>query len=261
MKSFVYIAAVLFYVYGCADLERCNPVDPKNPDSSREKIVLIESFVNQSGGSVIAEALAGLDQLMREYNSHNFIYLEHHVAKTPSTDPLALETSLARYLTFVPQATQQGLPDVFFNGSAARVQGASTASLAYQRYREQLEGQLSEKSFFTIEATARMLQDQVVLSSRIARLGRHDASDVIVYDILAETLQAKHPVVRAIVPVKTFDTIQCGEIKSMSTMIALNVEWQKSQLVAYIVIQDNQTFEVLASTRVDIDTQANGLSQ
>jgi hypothetical protein len=246
------LSGLLLFI-GCTDLDRSNPLDPKNPDSHRDKIVLVEAFVNQSGGDVITWALNGLEQLTGEYDSRELLYLEHHVAKNASTDPLALDASLSRYLAFVPTASQQGLPDVFFNGCIARVQGASSAARAYQRYLDALKEQMTGISLFTIEATARNSDEDIVFNVAVAPLGRKSAADVVIYNILAEELSPGHPVVRAIVPVETFDEIHSGEIKKMVSSVDVESDWQKSNLRAFVVIQNNRTCEVSASTEVDIE--------
>jgi hypothetical protein len=238
---------------GCADLDRSNPLDPKNPDSRRDKIVLVEAFVNQSGGDVITWALDGLEQLTGEYDSQEMLYLEHHIAKTASTDPLALDASLSRYLAFVPKATQQGLPDVFFNGCIARVQGASSTAGAHMRYLNALKEQLTGTAFFTIEAVVRNSGDEIVFNIKVAPLGKKSAADVAIYNILAEEISPNHPIVRAIVPVETFDEIHSGEIVRMIKSVDIKSDWQKSNLRAFVVIQNNRTCQVLASTEVDIE--------
>lgn len=247
------ILSLLACLVNCADLDRSNPLDPKNPASHRDKTVLIEAFVNQSGGDVISWALAGLDQLTREYNSPKVLYLEHHVAKTVSTDPLALDASLSRYLALVPQTAQQGLPDVFFNGSTERVQGASSAARAYQRYLDALKNQLSGSSFFTIEAVVQDSGDHMTFYVQFAPLGQKSASKASIYLVLAEEKTSAHPVVRSIVLAETFDEIPAGKIINMTKSLTVKSDWQKSNLKAFVVIQNNRTCEVLTSAEVDID--------
>ena len=240
------IPVFLTVLLTCADLERSNPLDPKNPESVGERTVLVEAFVNNSGSEpVINSALNALDRLLREYGSQSFVYLEHHIEKTPGTDPDALESSLARYVSYEPVTNRQGLPDVFFDGSIRRIQGASDADIAYSRYSESLEQRLSVPSDFTVEAMATLREDHIHVAADIARLGRGETDDVMIYVTAVERLSdSQRQIVRLFIPAKMVGNIKSAEIESVEAEIPVHSDWQLDRTHVVLIVQNSRTFEV-----------------
>ncbi|MBN2001685.1 hypothetical protein JW935_29360 [candidate division KSB1 bacterium] len=242
-KTTLYFVILVFCA--CAELERSNPLDPKNPESAREMTVLVEAFINDSAGSVVDYAVSGLERLIREYDSQDLVYLEHHIAKTSGTDPLALDASLSRYNFFVPVSTEQGIPDVFFDGSANRVQGASSPESAYQRYNEKMQQELAFNCYFTIEGQFSIQDDQLKITADIARLGPDNASDLAVIAIIADDLsQNFRLLVRCISPVDTWSSIKTGEIRQVDQAIDLQAYWSP-RIAVFLLIQSSRTGHVL----------------
>ncbi len=234
----------------CADLERSNPLDPKNPSSERKMTVLVEAFINASGGEVVDNALAGVGRLMREYGSQDFLYLEHHIARTPETDPLALDASLSRYNFFVPVDTEQGIPDVFFNGSAQRAQGASSPEMAYQRYQDKLQQELALSGYFTIQGRVHRQQDQLSLTADIARLGPDGMSDVSIIAVIGAPMENTTGfLVRGIFPVDTWNWIGAGEVRGIDQAIDIAPKWSDN-ISVIIVIQNSRTGRIWANAEL-----------
>jgi len=211
-KSICTFLLVLFLFFaGCGDLDRTNPLDPQNPDSIRGETVLVESFVNESGGSVIESSVNAFEKILNDYGPEAFIYMEHHLENTKGTDAHALDASRSRYLTLVPQTAEQAIPDVFFNGIQARVQGASDEESAYLRYNTELEKELGRQTTFTIEAAAQLRGDNISVSAKIAKLGNTDAKDVVVHLAVTEKVSGQiRKIVRAFIPVDTIGDLKHG---------------------------------------------------
>ncbi|HPG38450.1 MAG TPA: hypothetical protein PLP19_02670 [bacterium] len=242
-------------VLACDDLERNNPLDPKNPSSQRTETVLVESFVNQSGGAYIASSLTAFDRLLREYGEDAFVYLEHHIAETPGTDNNALDASLNRYKVFVPETAGQGIPDVFFNGLQGRVQGASDADAAYLRYNTELEKELGRQCYFTIEAKTTRKGDNLTVSAQIARLGSEEAKDIVIYAaVLSKAPGSKYRrIVKAFVTMDAFEDFNHGEIKSVKRDIDILNGWDVDNLQAVIFVQDSRDLYVYQTVKIDIN--------
>ena len=249
VKIFAILASFITLA-GCGDLERTNPLDPKNPNSQRARVVLVEAFVNQSGGAPIEAALAGLARLDREFGDRTLIYLEHHIQKTADTDPWAIEESLTRYRRYVPQPSEQGIPDVFFDGHG-RVQGASDADVAYQRYRAELERMAASPSKMTIEARATLEDGQMRVNVRIARLGSSDADDVIITLAIAQEVNGAR-IVRALVPMDPLGTLAAGTVEALEKIIPWDDEWQESKLSVVAIAQNSRSLQVYHSSFAEL---------
>jgi len=240
------IFALLFIFFGCQDLQRSNILDPHNPNSQRRRTVLVEAFVNDSGGNVIHSAIEALLMLRENYTTENFVLLEHHIQRTPGTDSLASEQSLSRYNDLVPQAPNQGLPHVFFDGSAASVQGASEAEIVYQRYRTELDKRRLLPAYFTIEAKAELSEEgqSIHVSADIARLGKKKANNVTARIAITEDIfHNGRLVVRALLPGQTLGAMEPGQLKYIDRDVALKSQWNRSDISIVICIQNSVTQE------------------
>lgn len=244
-------AVLALFFMQCQDLQRDNILDPKNSRSQRPRTVLVESFVNESGGDVVQLATLALERLRREYEADDFILLEHHIQKTADTDPYAQEQSYTRYTELVPQVSRQGLPHVFFDGSQAEVQGASEEDIAYLRYKTELDKRLLLPAYFTIEAKTTLDEGAVTVWAQIARLGDKNARHVTVKIAVAEDIfHNGRFVVRAFLPALSFGTMRPTNIEEIRKEIALDPDWNLADLVIVIIVQNSVTKEVyhIAST-------------
>ena len=253
-KNISKIFLILFVIWsGCGDLERTNPLDPKNPDSIRGETVLVESFVNHSGGPVIESSIKAFERILKEYGADAFIYLEHHIEKTPGTDSYALEASLSRYLTLVPHTAEQAIPDVFFNGIQGRVQGAADEESAYLRYSTILEKELGRQTTFTIEAAAQLRGEKIIITADIAKLGNTDAKEVVVYlAVLEKVLGSFRNIVKVYSPVETIGNLNHGKIISLTHEVDIHSDWKVNDLAIVLIVYNSRTLVVYQSEKTEL---------
>jgi len=180
-----YKAIFLFFIAlfaACSDIPRDNPLDPKNPESTRKQKVLIEAFVNTTDSlpaNVNKFALAALDSLQNTYPGE-LVILDYHRNTRDYSDPYhSIENEnlyrhyIARFDSFA------GVPDVFFNGTLARVQGASGVQNSITRFSNALSGLLNKNSEFFIEIEYRRNGSEVIPEIKVARLGGSDAQNLV----------------------------------------------------------------------------------
>ncbi|MBN2412557.1 hypothetical protein JXQ31_12785 [candidate division KSB1 bacterium] len=253
-KNFCKILLLLLLFFtGCGDLDRTNPLDPQNPDSKRGETVLVESFVNQSGGSVIESSIDAFERILIEYGAESFIYMEHHIEKTKGTDVYALDASLSRYLTLVPQTAEQAIPDVFFNGIQGRVQGASDEESAYLRYTDELEKELGRQTTFTIEAAAQLKAGKIYVTADIAKLGNTNAEEIVVNLAVTEKVSGNvRNIVRAFIPLETIGELNHGKIKTVKREVEIQPEWKTENLEIVVIVFNSRTLVVYQSERADL---------
>jgi hypothetical protein len=207
------ILGCVLLLCACDDLERNNPLDPKNPNSERRRVIFAEAFVND-GTPFSAFALAALDSLAATVPPAQLVIVEHHLPSATYADAHALPESADRYRDLI--ATDAGVPDVFFSGSLARVLGASSTQTALTRYRNAVQPRLGEISHFTIEAKKTVSAASLTIDVTVARLGDRDFTQFAISAIIWEDLGAAghHHVVRKILPPVNFSGIAAREIKT-----------------------------------------------
>lgn len=187
----------------CKDIPRDNPLDPKNPSSTREQKVLIEAFVNINDSLAVninEYALAALDTLKAIYPS-KLIILDYHRNTRDYIDPYHFLENETLYQNYINQFNSMaGVPDIFINGTRQRVQGASSVANSITRISNALSGMLNQNSEYSFEIEYRQSGSQVIPTVRIARLGETDARDITLKAVLiAEIDQGFHKrVVRGI---------------------------------------------------------------
>jgi len=232
------LVALLASFWRCGDLDRSNPLDPKNPMAKRSRTVLVEAFVNTQGGAVMQAATDGLARLSRDFGSDAFILLEHHVQKTPNTDVLAVEASLTRYYHLARLTSEQAIPDVFFDGSARRVQGASDAETAYLRYRSQLEDRLANSAQVTIEAEAHVEDGKLIVTADIAKLGASEVQNVATSVAVVGGLQnGDKAVVRELLPAEAIGSLHSDIIQTIRKEVPLQTGWDRSTLAVVVIVE------------------------
>lgn len=209
-----WILSSLFLLVACENLERNNPLDPQNSNSERRRVVFVEAFVNDAV-PFSAFALQALDSLAVTFPQQQVVIVEHHLPSAKFTDDAALPESADRYKILTTAAP--AVPDLFFNGSQSRVQGASTTGNAVFRYRNTIQAELDKLAHFTIEAKKSISANQIDIDVTIARLGKEDFSQFAVKAIISEDLgiAKHHHVVRKILLAENFSGIAAGERKSV----------------------------------------------
>jgi len=233
-----WIAGLALLFCACDELARDNPLDPGNPRSERRRVILVEAFVNEAT-PFSPFAVAALDSLANVFSTDKLIIAEHHLPSASFVDQNALPESLDRYgnLTTV----DRGVPDVFFNGSSTRIQGASSLQTALARYRDTIDRIAGAVSHFTIEAKKRTSGTRVDLEATIARLGDREFSQFSVGAVIWEDLGTarRHRVVRKIVAPQVFNSIAPGEKKVMSFSAQVAVALDPGRLAAAVFVEQN----------------------
>lgn len=214
-----FLVAGLVFLSACEELERNNPLDPRNPRSERNRLILVEAFVNDET-PFSSHALKALDALSARTAPDQMVIVEHHLPHPNFADAYALAESRDRYHDLA--ATDLGVPDVFLNGSAARVQGASNDANALLRYRNAIDAEAGKTAFFTIEARKSINGSALTVDIAIARLGDSDIGSFSVLAIVFEDLgdAGHHRVARKILPRQNFSGIRAGETKNAQLAIS-----------------------------------------
>ncbi len=219
IKSQRWILSLLLLV-ACENLERNNPLDPQNPNSERRRVVFVEAFVNDAA-PFSAFALQALDSLAATFPQQQMVIVEHHLPSSKFTDATALLESADRYKILTTAAP--AVPDLFFNGSQSRVQGASTTGTAVLRYRHATQAELDKVAHFTIEAQKTISANRIDIDVTVARLGNSNFSQFAVKVMIAEDLgtEGHHHVVRKILLPESFSGIAAGERRSVHLTTSL----------------------------------------
>ncbi len=236
-------------VCACEDLERNNPLDPRNPRSERSRVTFIEAFINDAT-PFSPFALTALDSLALAFAFDEIIIAEHHLPSASFNDAYALQESADRYQSLAP--ADRGVPDVFLNGTTVRLQGASNSHMALRRYRSALQNELGKISHFTIAAKKSISATGIEVNATIARLGDVPFTQFAVVAMIAEDLgMAGHrQVVRKIFAPEVVSSIDAGETKSFRFAAGLTGVQNAARLQAVVLLEDrgNSSREVLQAT-------------
>ncbi|OQX95081.1 hypothetical protein B6I21_07240, partial [candidate division KSB1 bacterium 4572_119] len=218
-KKILMILFLLPLFIMCGDIDRDNALDPKNPNSKIDQLILVELFVNDSSGfDYCQHALEAIENIKsRNDYSDEICVLEYHVENAGWNDQYSLEECKSRYHEYVPLPTERGIPDAFFNGLINRVQGASPENIEH-RYLSALEDLRNKESLFRFEAEKNVTGESFSLDVKIARLGGYGINDlelqVVVFEDIG-TLGHRY-VVRKIFHEQAIDSMNQGDVKSFS---------------------------------------------
>jgi hypothetical protein len=210
---------LLVYLGGCSDIPRDNLLDPKNKNSIRPRLVTLDVFVNTANDFQYNQYLLGaIDQLQQKYEGQLTV-AEYHRHTADYSDSLFITDNELLYNTYMAYygPDSKGVPDVFMNGTAKRVQGASSVSTAFTRLEQALQPLLLQNSFFTIEPQIDDNGSQVHITVKVARLGSTNAQDVLIKMILTEQVDQQYlkRVVRRILKSDVIPTLSAGEMKEV----------------------------------------------
>lgn len=255
MKKALLSILILSLILNCADLERDNIFDPKNPQSYVDQKILVELFVNDSTGFEYCDkALEAIEQISQETAYQNqILILEYHLTKEGWNDPFASEENLLYYHDYVPDQEERGIPDAFFNGLMRRVQGASAQKVG-DRYREAIDELSGKKAYFRVEAVKDIANEMLNLNIKLARLGGYSKTDIRLNVVLYEDMGfSRHRfVVRKILDSQRIHSINPGEVRSFSYLEQLENITDLNAVNALIFIQDdsNDSKEVYYVTKI-----------
>jgi hypothetical protein len=213
---------VVLICISCNDIPRDNPLDPKNPDSYRSQVILVEAFVNTN--QALADSLpvnqfmlSALNQF-KERHENKVVIAEYH--RGSYEDSLAQpEFNLLydKYLNGL-NSSLKGVPDIFMNGILARVTGASSVETALTRLETAFEPFLTAISEYTLEPKVIKTDTQIEIEVEIAKLGDSDAEDIVIRAVLIEDLGSFYlrRVVRRIWSPEIIPSLPNGETKTVN---------------------------------------------
>ena len=252
---------LLFLLAGlmaCKDIPRDNPLDPKNPESVREQTVLAEAFVNTN--SVLADSvlynqnmLTALYRLQSKYGSRMVLSV-HHRNLSGYQDSLAIFESEDLYQRYIQGTNDavKGVPDVFINGLAARIQGASTSENAEYRVDTALQSFLIENGFFTIEPTITLSNGVLRCNTTFARLGSSVAKDILLKMFVLQDMDTQwaRRAVRGISRSNLIQNIQPGERKNIQFDAVSGLSNQPIRVIIAVVSEDEYTVYQVKEVRL-----------
>jgi len=243
------LVVMLLLFQGCADLERKNPLDPKNSASKQDRVVLVEAFVNDST-PFTPFALTALDYFATQVG-FNAIIVQYHVPAQQYPDNFALSGALARYGFY--ETVNRAVPDVFFNGLNQRVQGASSHASALERFQAAMAIEAGNISLFTIEADVETRANSMVLDVRLAKLGSEDVRDVFVQAVAIENtgVSGHRFVARQIWPARSFSFIGNGKIATAKLTASIPSGANAALWKIVVFAQSSQNKETLQAILVN----------
>jgi hypothetical protein len=243
------------FLVTCKDIPRDNPLDPKNPSSTRPQKVLIEAFVNTNDSiqiNINNFALAALDTLKSIYPTQ-LIILEYHRNTRDYTDPYHSIENETLYQHYISQFNSfAGVPDIFINGTVQRVQGASSTANSIIRLSNALGETLNQNSEFSIEIKYQKSSSAIVPTVRVARLGSNDARDIIVKGVLLARLDGNSlkRVVRDI-SLTRINVIEHGTFQTVA-LEPLTIRETPATYSLVVIVMDGAESEVFQCETVEI---------
>jgi hypothetical protein len=209
------LIAGMLAVAAC-DIPRDNPLDPKNPDGSRPKKVLIEAFVNlQTGMPFDGYMLGALDSIEAIYPGR-VVIAEYHRNVQNFVTPYHRDENEILYTHYV-NGGQKGVPDVFINGAGARIQGASSKASAFYRLQEALIDAISESGLFSIQIETPLTGNRMHPTVKLAKLGDADAEDLLVKAVVISRI-AEPNLKRVVVSEaarREIDVLKHGDVQTL----------------------------------------------
>lgn len=210
----LFMITFIFLGTGCDHvlLERDNALDPKNPDSKRDKTILVEVFVNNNIANS-AYSLEAAEKLMEDDYSGKLVLLEYHIHNA-SPDAYSAQAvdmlELLDRLDLVNSNRTTAVPDIYINGfyEAARdngIQGASSVEIASNRLGKIIDNE-SGPAYFTIEGSVTRA-NPASINVTIARLGKSGAYNCKVKAAIIESYDENYHkyVVRDLMPEQALD--------------------------------------------------------
>ena len=257
--TFNLILLLSLVLTSCTDISRDNILDPKNPSSTRSQIISIEAFVNTS--SQIPEEIDynyqlidALNQLENKYQDQ-IIILEYHRNVPQYTDPdhsIENENLYSKYIANI-QPGSKGVPDVFVNGTTARIQGAYDANGTTKiRIEQAIEPLFIRNSHFALEPIIETSSSGYNISVKVARLGENAANDILVkvVYISKDDDNFHQRVVKHISKSNIITKIEAGEVIEVN-FPAYQPSDQNRKSVIFFVTSENEV-QVYQSIKVDL---------
>ena len=260
-KYLAYFLTILILLLSCDDIDRDNILDPKNPASERPQIITVEAFVNTNDSlpNVYNDFLLNaLDQLESIYGDRISI-AEYHRSILPaypdsftSNKNEILYGNYYDYFLSLNSNAIKGVPDVYINGTEARVQGASSTSTVLFRLQQILDPMISQNGYFTIEPMITKDGNDFIISAEIARLGSTNAENIIVKAVIISKFDngLHKRVVIDYLKSQEMDNISNGEIKKINIG---EVPMTQIETDVIFMITSVDELQVFQSIKVDLN--------
>jgi hypothetical protein len=211
------IAAAVFMQFfsSCEDIPRDNILDPKNPSSRKDQIVIIEAFVNTNENLPPYNfwMLEALRELEDKYGP-SLVICEYHRTLENYDDPYA---TLENDLLQADFTAVKGVPDVYINGSTVRIQGSSGKENSLLRLETALQNLLNQNSYFALEAEISRNGNWMQVRVQLARLGVTTAHNIRVKAVIKEKIDNGYHrhVVRKMLQSAPIERISPGDIHTV----------------------------------------------
>jgi hypothetical protein len=178
-------SSFIVLIFACTQIDRDNLLDPKNPSSKRESVLLLEAFINtnRSAPNYNFLALEAIDSLSEIYGDR-LIWVEYHWNTTNPqyVDDLSVVGVEDLYDDY---AVTKGIPDLFVNGSSNRVQGASSINNVIRRVQEIASDLIIKSSKYSLEAEIEQTGNQLNGTYRVARLGNERSDEMLLRIVIS----------------------------------------------------------------------------
>lgn len=241
-RKMVISTSIFLCIYGCQDIPRDNLLDPKNPNSYNQQILAVEAFVNTNNDTNHNELMLNAIDLLNEKYPNRLTILQYHRTIGSFIDPYYLDLNDILYDSYVTayHTNNKGVPDVFINGIAARIQGATTIDHALFRLEEAIQPLLLYNGYFAIELSASRNPNQVAISTKIARLGSEAINNILVKAMLVEHIdnQWHKRVVREVLKSNLISQINPGEVKEIDFTSYKDYSTSDLKIVCTVTSQD-----------------------
>jgi len=139
------------------------------------------------------------------------------------------------------------MPDVFINGTEARIQGASDKASAFFRLQQAVLARASDIGRYTIELEASVSAGRVTPQVTLARLGDSDAENLLVKAVLVSRIASPRytRVVSGAVTGTVIDRLNRGQIMKITLPSMQSDASVPRELIACVCDRDQRTiFEV-----------------
>jgi hypothetical protein len=254
--AFKSILSICIFLIACDNIPRDNLLDPKNPAGFRPQIVVLEAFLNTNEDipeDYNSQMIIALNRLAAKYEDKiNIIEYHRNVGTYPdSLHVIENENLYSKYINYFEPGSE-GVPDLFINGTGARIQGAFEAVKTQVRIEQALEPYLIENCYFALEPIVTITPGRVGLATKIARLGTTSEKNILVKAVVMSFKDSPYHqrVVREIKKSNIIEQIYSGEVKEIAFT---DFEFESSEQLSVIFqITSADELRIYQSKKVSI---------
>lgn len=257
LSGFKYICLLPLLILACKDIPRDNPLDPKNSDSFDLHRVSLEVFVNTNDSIPFdynLQMLDALDVLKQKYDERIGV-VEYHRNVQNYEDPYHSPENEALYTKYTDMFPEgiRGVPDVFINGTLARVQGAYDGQgSTLIRLEQAIEPELLKNSRITIEPEVFVNGNSAEITVRVGVLGHGQLGKILVRVVTISQIDNQyHKRIASAIRKSTISPVMnAGDVKEFDIgTIPLPVQGQNRLMIQ--VLSDDELV-IYQSREVDL---------